>query len=81
MRILCVSGINITGYNAATATVFVALEDDPSRLNPIKLYHSEIGLLGNRSVKILDVELSEADGNETREIIVQMDGMIEKFKK
>lgn len=80
MRIFLISGINITGYNAATATMFLALEEDPSRLDPLKLYHSEIGVFGNRSVKLLDVEFTEQDRLKTLKVIAEMDGLIKKFK-
>jgi hypothetical protein len=80
MRVCLISGINITGYNAATATMFLALEDDPSRLDPVKLYHSEIGVFGNRSVKILEVDFDKEDYSKSLKIIADMDSLIEKFK-
>jgi hypothetical protein len=46
MRLLCLSGINITGRNGATSAIYLALHPHPEQLDPTLVYHSEINILG-----------------------------------
>ncbi|KAI8922400.1 hypothetical protein DFJ77DRAFT_506175 [Powellomyces hirtus] len=60
MRLLYISGCNVSPRNGATAPIYLTNEvTDASSLSPDVLYHSEISPLGSRSVKRLPLSSLE----------------------
>ena len=78
MRLFCLSGINITGKNGATAPVFLAMTEEVDALDPTKLYHSEINLFGKRSVERLNIHV--LDRMSQKAILDEMETMRRKFR-
>ncbi|KAJ3295050.1 hypothetical protein HK104_003056 [Borealophlyctis nickersoniae] len=77
MRFMCLSGINISGKNGATAPIHLALTSGPEGLDPTKIYHSEINPLGKKWV----VELSsDRDAEMAKRVRRELDQLYRKFK-
>lgn len=81
MRFFNVSGTNITGYNGATSTIWVASNDYPGQLDPTTLYHAEINILGRTWTRYMQVEYSEKDLKSVEYIRKKMNLLIEQMKK
>jgi hypothetical protein len=77
MRLLGCSGINITGHNAATATLDL-IDCSFDEMDPYVLYHSEINILGTRSTKILHIERAKELG---KQMVGEMDRLLSKYTK
>lgn len=73
MRLFGCSGVNITGENAATASVSFTkvqnLDDMPCDV----LYHSEYGIFSGNSVKMLPIDYNNQDLEAVRKIMKKMD--------
>jgi hypothetical protein len=74
MRFCFCSGINIQPYNGATAAIFIA--QAPQKLDPFRLYHSDITPFGKTWVKRLDVKYDDVE-----HVVVQMDKLVEKMRR
>ena len=55
LRLMGISGINISPKNGASSALFIAFIDNPLGLDHTKVYHSEINRFGRRSVVPLTV--------------------------
>ncbi|KAJ3322241.1 hypothetical protein HDV06_003301 [Boothiomyces sp. JEL0866] len=79
MRILFCSGINITGYNAATSALWVA-KSEPEKINPNLLYHSEINILAQRWVRSIELKYDEMDDITSKKLIRKMNLLYGNYK-
>ncbi|KAJ3268955.1 hypothetical protein HDV01_002065 [Terramyces sp. JEL0728] len=80
MRILFCSGINITGYNAATSALWIA-KSEPERINPNVLYHSEINILAQRWVRSIELKYDKVDDVSTKKVLRKMNLLYGTYKQ
>ncbi|KAI8912403.1 hypothetical protein BC831DRAFT_490930 [Entophlyctis helioformis] len=78
LRFFGASGINITGRNGATSTVALITSPDAKTLDPTKVYHSEINLLGRKWVVPLTID--QGDAALRRHLVGEMETLRRKFR-
>ncbi|KAJ3308865.1 hypothetical protein HDV04_000745 [Boothiomyces sp. JEL0838] len=80
MRIFFCSGINITGYNAATSALWVA-KSEPEKINPNLMYHSEINILAQRWVRSIELKYDEKDDIISKKLVRKLNLLYGKYKQ
>ncbi|KAI8824215.1 uncharacterized protein EV422DRAFT_519300 [Fimicolochytrium jonesii] len=82
MRLMYISGCNVTPKNGATSAVHLASEvRDPSDLKESILYHSEISPLGHKSVRHLPLEVAADDLTGMKTVRKELDVMYQRFRE
>ncbi|KAH9276925.1 hypothetical protein BASA83_000437 [Batrachochytrium salamandrivorans] len=77
LRLLGLSGINITGKNGATSTLFLATSENPKSIDSTKVFHSEITRFGHRSVEMLSIDSGDALARQN--LLVELEALRSKF--